>query len=53
MRTGTLFTSTLLFTSACFGASLLTIPWALAQCGWGLGVAVLVGCAALVQVRGQ
>lgn len=50
MRKGTLTTSTLIFISAAFGASVLAIPWAMGQCGWALAIAVLVGSAALVQV---
>jgi amino acid permease len=35
--------------SSVFGSSVLAVPFALAQCGYALGAACLVGCALLTQ----
>jgi hypothetical protein len=49
--TGGLFSSTMIFASAAFGASVLAIPWAIAQCGWAVGLLVLFVCVGLTQVK--
>ena len=49
-RDGTLGSSFLILISSILGSSVLAVPWAVSQCGWGLGLGVLIGCALLTQL---
>lgn len=40
-RRGSYPSSTLIYTTSCFGASCLGMPWCFAQCGWGLALILL------------
>lgn len=48
-RAGTWGSSTILLVTSCFGVSVLSVPWAIAQCGWAMSGIGLVVCGILTQ----